>query len=285
MRIAVTGADGQLGFELCRQLGGRGLALYESQLDITSHESVRRVIENLRPEALINTAAYTNVDGAESDEERCFAVNVAGTRHLAEACCSIDAYFVQISTDYIFDGGGDRGTPFREQDEANPHGVYARSKLLSESAARTCPRHLIVRTCGLYANRQDAAVRNFAKTMLRLAGELPVVRVVNDQHCTPSYVPHVVRAILFLLDECCHGTYHVVNSGATTWFGFARELFRQANVTTRLDPISSAEYPLAAKRPAYSVLDGEKYSRLGGPAMPSWQQGITDFLQATPTRC
>ena len=278
MRVVVTGADGQLGNELCRRLGENALPLYKRDLDITAEGTVRRVLEDLRPDAVINTAAYTDVDRAEKDSQRCIAVNVDGTRHLAEACRSVAARLVQISTDYVFSGPADRCKPFREEDTTHPEAVYARSKRDAETEAMQCPQHLIVRTCGLYVNRKERNVRNFVKTMLRLAQERAVVRVVDDQHCTPSYVPHVSRAILFLLRTQQNGVYHVVNSGATTWCRFAAELFRQADVSTRVEPVKATEYPTDAPRPAFSVLDNAKYAKLDGPALPPWQQGITEYL-------
>jgi dTDP-4-dehydrorhamnose reductase len=279
VKVAVTGSGGQLGWELCRRLAGRAAPLDVPEFDLTCTESVDRAIDRLRPDVLINCAAYTNVDGAEKDEPTCYAVNVEGLRRVAAACQRVGARLVQISTDYVFCGSNHPGRPFREDDPPRPRGVYASSKWESERIAAELVDSLTVRTCGLYASRADDSVRNFPKTMLRLAAQHPTVRVVDDQHCTPSYVPHVARAILFLVERGQRGRFHIVNGGATTWCGFARELFRQAGLPTRVQAITSAEYPAAAPRPPYSVLDPGKYASLGGPALPRWQDGITAFLR------
>jgi dTDP-4-dehydrorhamnose reductase len=237
-------------------------------------------VRRLRPSALINTAAYTHVDRAEEEPDRCFSVNVSGTHNLARACQELAIPLVQISTDYVFSGPASRGRPYQEDEPTSAENVYARSKLESERVAAECQGHLIVRTCGLYVYRPEPSVRNFAQTMLQLAQERPVVRVVDDQYCTPSYVPHVARAILFLLSVGAHGVYHVVNSGATTWCGFATELYARAGITTPVEPIQSHDYPSLAKRPRFSVLDTAKYHELGGPPLPPWQAGIAEFLRA-----
>jgi len=283
MRVAVTGAYGQLGSELCRLLGADAVPLEIDTLDLTDGPAVEKALADLRPDAVVNCAAYTRVDRAESEPQQCRAVNATALEHLARACKRLECPLVQISTDYVFGGEPDRTTPFRENDPPSPRGVYARTKFEGEqAAARHLRKHLIVRTCGLYARPTDERAVNFVRTMLRLAHTGKELRVVADQHCTPSYVPHVARAVLFLLGvphgaPALWGIYHVVNRGATTWYEFAAEVFRLAGVDVSLRPITTAEYGAAAPRPAYSVLDTAKYHALGGPAMPDWRTALAEY--------
>jgi dTDP-4-dehydrorhamnose reductase len=283
MKIAVTGAYGQLGSELCRLLGSDAAPLEIDTLDLTDGPVVDRTLRDLRPRMVINCAAYTQVDRAESQPQVTRAVNATAVEHLARACDRLDCPLVQISTDYVFGGQPDRTTPYREDEPPSPQGVYAQTKFEGERAAARHPKHLIVRTCGLYARPADERAGNFVKTMLRLGAAGNELRVVADQHCAPSYVPHVARAILFLTgarrgEPAPWGIYHVTNGGATTWYEFAGEIFRQAEMEVPLKPITTAEYSAAAPRPAYSVLDMTRYDALGGPAMPDWNSALAECL-------
>ena len=199
MSILVTGAAGQLGAELCRLLGAEATGVDIDTLDLTDRVAVLETMRRLSPRAVIHCAAYTQVDPAETDAARCRAVNVTAVESLAEACRELDSPLVQISTDYLFAGSPGIGRPWRENDPPVPKGVYAVTKFEGEQAAAAWPKHLIVRTCGLYARPSHLAARNFVKTILRLARTQPKLRVVDDQQCTPSYVPHVARAIVYLL--------------------------------------------------------------------------------------
>jgi dTDP-4-dehydrorhamnose reductase len=283
MKIAVTGAYGQLGGELCRLLGSNALPLDIDTLDLTDGPAIGRRLDDLRPRAVINCAAYTQVDRAESEPQQCRAVNATAVEHLARACDRLDCPLVQISTDYVFGGQPDRNTPYREDEPPSPRGVYAQTKFEGEQAAARHEKHLIVRTCGLYARPTDERAGNFVKTMLRLGRAGKELRVVADQRCTPSYVPHVAQAVLFLAgmtrgEPAPWGIYHVSNRGATTWYEFAAEIFRRAGIEVSLQPISTAEYAAAAPRPAYSVLDTTAYHRLGGPPMPDWRTALAEYF-------
>ena len=279
MRIAVTGAGGQLGGELCRLLGGAAIPLDVPEFDLTDRKAVRARLQGAPPSAVINTAAYTLVDRAEEDRERCWKINSEGVGYLAETCDELDCPLVQISTDYVFGRDRARSTPYREDDEPGPEGVYAESKLGGERQAATWRKHVVVRTCGLYGRPgPKTAGGNFVDTMLRLGKERGHLRVVDDQHCTPSYVPHVARAALFLANAGVYGVFHVVNSGATTWHDFAQEIFRQAGLSVTLERITTAQYGAKAPRPGYSVLDTSKYHALGGPPMPTWQEALAEYL-------
>ena len=322
MKIAVTGALGQLGGELCRQIGPEAVPLDIDTLDLTDGEAVFDKLLKLRPTTIINCAAYTQVDKAEKEPELARAVNVAAVENLVRVCRELDCQLVQISTDYVFERLGARGEglkekiancklhvegsgfrvqgsetnssfilhpssfakPFLETDPPSPQGVYARTKLEGEYAAAKYGKQIIVRTCGLYARPGDVRANNFVKTMLRLGNSRSELRVVADQHCTPSYVPHVARAVLFLagFNHHCHvpwGLYHVTNGGATTWHDFAVEIFRLAGMDVSVQAITTAEYAAPAARPSYSVLDTTAYHSLGGPVMPDWKAALEEYFE------
>ena len=278
MKTVVLGAEGQLGREICRQIGSSAIGLSRRDCDITSADQVRDMLASHRPTAVINAAAYTSVDRAERETSACMAVNAHAVEHLAEACRNVHCTLVQISTDYVFGQDTHRSTPYRESDPPGPLGVYGQSKLLGERAAAQWAKHLIVRTCGLYGPRGKPNQSNFVDTMLRLSRERELLRIVDDQRCTPSYVVDVARAIVFLLGTTAYGTYHVTNTGATTWHDLAAEIFRTAGIPVRLERISTAEYGAPAPRPAYSVLDTSKYHALGGPKMRPWQEALAEYL-------
>jgi dTDP-4-dehydrorhamnose reductase len=317
MKIAVTGALGQLGGELCRQIGHQAIPLDIDTLDLTDAKAVTETLPPLGPDAIINCAAYTQVDKAEKEPDLAHAVNVTAVENLVAVCRKLDCPLVQISTDYVFSGERVQGSgfgvqespikprplvalakrPYREDDPPAPQGVYARSKLAGELAARQYEKHIIVRTCGLYARPSDNRAHNFVKTMLRMGGvkrdspifadtkigTVPEIRVVADQHCTPSYVPHVARAVLFLAGfpndkPAPWGIYHVTNTGETTWHDFAVEIFRQAGLHVAVKPITTAEYGAPAARPCFSVLDTAAYHRLGGPPMPDWETALEEYI-------
>lgn len=279
MGIAVVGARGQFGSELCRQLAGEAIALDRADFDLVDADATRRVLLERRPEALINAAAFTQVDLAEAEPEHCWAVNAGAVATLSEVAERLEIPLVQMSTDYVFGSDAARSTPYHETDAPDPRGVYACSKREGERHAAACTRHLIVRTCGLYGLAAPGeAPRNFVETMLRLAAERDELRIVDDQRCTPSYVPHVARAVRFLLSRGAWGIYHVVNEGDTTWYDFAAAIFRRMDIDVRLAPISSEAYGAPAPRPRYSVLDTSKYAATGGPALPHWSEALQEYL-------
>jgi dTDP-4-dehydrorhamnose reductase len=279
--IAVTGATGQLGREICRLLGPAAVPLARSQLDLAQPAMIRDVVEKLRPQVVINCAAWTAVDAAESDPDACRLVNADAVGELAAACNAVNATLVQVSTDYVFGTDATRTVPYTETDATGPVNEYGASKLAGEQAAATATRHLVIRTCGLYSAGDHGPVRgrNFADTMLALAAERDELRIVQDQHCTPSFVPHVAAGILRLIDSGAEGLFHVVNSGSTTWYAFARELFRVADLKMKLHPIPTSDYPTPAKRPAYSVLNTNKFSASAGDPLPAWQTGIAEYVR------
>ncbi len=287
--IVVTGAAGQLGRALCAEFGSAALGLTRADLDLSRPDELKSQLLRLSPAVVVNSAAYTEVDRAEADEELCFRINSVAVEALADACRQMGAVLVQISTDYVFDGSVTRVTPFTEADEPCPQGVYARSKLAGERAAATAPRHLIVRTCGLYG----VGGRNFVETMLRLGAERRVLRVVDDQTCSPSYAAHVASAIAALLRGNAQGIFHIANAGAVTWHDFAAEIFRQAGLPVKLMRISAAEYGAAAlDRPtacwtprATSAWQARRCRTGGGPWPSTWSpERRASELRCAPSR-
>ena len=280
MRIAITGAGGQLGHELCRRLGPEAYALPRPMLDITDRAQVFARVQQLSPDIIINCAAYTFVDRAEAEPDRCMATNADAVGSLATACDKVGAKLVQISTDYVFGADSQRSRPYDESDQPGPQGIYAKSKLAGELYASGCTRHLIVRSCGLYG--YSRARNNFVDTMLRLGSEGGRLRVVNDQCCSPTFTTHLANAIHFLVMIDATGLYHVTNSGHVSWYQFARKIFEIRGMPVPVEPISTADYGAVAPRPRYSVLDTSKYRSLGGPEMPQWEDALAEYLQSQP---
>lgn len=284
--IAITGASGQLGRELLRLIGKPSLGLCSKSFNLNNLDQIQESLYRIAPRVLINCAAWTRVDDAEKERDACFAINVHAVEALARICHEIDCLFVQISTDYVFGADPNRCTPYVESDIPGPLNIYGQSKLAGEAACRECTQHLIIRTCGLYSavSSGPAFGRNFADTMLMLARDRDVIRVVNDQRCTPSYVPHVAEAIVRLIQSNALGTFHLTNSGCTTWHGFAAELIKQDYEKSKRQvavlPIASEEYPSPVKRPHYSVLANEKLHQSLGITLPSWQEGLLDYIAA-----
>ena len=276
MRVLVLGAGGQLGRELIGMRSDRQqiIGLDQAACDITEPGDVRRALEDQRPDAVINCAAWTQVDAAEAQPEAAFRVNADGPRVLAVACRDAGVRLLQISTDYVFDGTAT--TPIDESAPTNPLGVYGQSKLAGEQAIRElCPDHQIVRTSWLYG--QDGP--NFVLTMLRLGAERDELRVVADQRGAPTWTGHLAPALLRLLESPSPGTYHLSNAGETTWHGFAAAIFAAAGVPAHLVAISTADYDARAPRPAYSLLDNRAWRLLGEAPLPAWQAGLTGYLR------
>ena len=280
MRIAITGAFGQLGTELRELLGQQALPWGHREVDITDSAAVSRAIQGASVECVINAAAYNKVDLAEDEPEVAYRVNALGPRNLAQACQSEGIPVVHVSTDYVF-GLIEPEEPWREYDAPGPISAYGMSKLAGEYFVRSgCTRHFVVRTCGVYghAARTGAGKGNFVETMLRLGRERDELRIVDDQHCTPTSARDLAEAILSLLQHNTYGVYHATNAGATTWCQFAQEIFQYTETDVMVTPISTSEYPLKAQRPPYSVLNCSKLTQvLGTPPRP-WQQALHSYL-------
>ncbi len=284
----VIGAAGQLGHALCARLPWAVMPLTHSELELTDSAAVKERLAGLRPEAVINCAAYNFVDRAEDEPEAAFAVNAFAVRNLAETCRHLDCVLVHFSTDYVFGLDKSRRTPYGESDAPGPISVYGQSKLTGEFFVRSiCPKHFLIRTCGLYgtrpAGRPGAAApgvhggkgTNFVETMLRLAGLGKPLRVVNDQVLTPSYAADVAEATVNLLQTDRYGLYHVTNSGQCSWFEFARAIFELARVSADLGSITSRDYGAKARRPAFSVLEsGFTHT----PRLRPWREALEAYL-------
>lgn len=275
--IMVTGAGGQLGQELVALLRSEGFhvqGVTRAELDITDSEAVSRYIRQLRPEAVVHAAAYTQVDRAEVEEDEAFRCNALGTRNVAVAAEQIGARLVYISTDYVYSGDGD--TPYNEWSDTGPINVYGRSKLAGEQFVRELHRRFfIVRTSWVYGPYGP----NFVKTMLRLGTENKEVRVVDDQRGAPTYTLDLSRAVIALLHTERYGVYHVSNSGQCSWYEFACEIFKQAGMEVKVTPILTSEMPRPAARPRYSVLEPMMLRLNGLPLLPPWQQSLHHYLQ------
>jgi dTDP-4-dehydrorhamnose reductase len=279
MRILLIGAGGQLGTALSGRLTGEVISFGSKDLDVADAARVRQVVPAASPDRVINAAAYNFVDRAEDEPERAFAVNALGPRFLAEACASLDIPLVHVSSDYVFGEDADRRVPYRETDSPGPLGAYARSKFAGEGFVQAaCPKHFIIRTCGLYGRAASPGKGNFISTMLRLGRERGAVSVVDDQWCTPTAAADLAGWIAELLATNDYGLYHATNSGSTTWCRLAREVFRCAGMTVDVKPITTAEFGATAKRPAFSVLDCSKLEAAIGHRLRPWDAALEEYL-------
>ena len=262
-------------------LGDVAVPLRRSEADFSRPLALEEVIVRTKPRTVINCAAWTAVDAAEESPQDCHHVNADAVFHIAKACNEIEATLVQVSTDYVFGGDPERVDPYTETDTPCPANRYGVTKLAGEKAAATAKQHLITRTCGLYSPSKGGPVRgkNFADTMLVLSRTRNDLRVVNDQLCTPSFVPHVANGILDLLGIEARGIYHVVNNGFTSWHSFASELFGQAGKDLRPKGIPTDDYPTVAPRPRFSVLSTKKFATSTGHHLPHWKKGISAYIE------
>ena len=286
MRILVTGRQGQVAGALAGLAGARpaGIevaALGRPELDIADRASVERALARFSPDIVVNAAAYTAVDKAEAEEDAAFSVNAHGAANVAAAAAAAGLPVIHLSTDYVFSGDGDR--PYREDDPTGPQGAYGRSKLAGEEAVRAAnPAHAILRTSWVYA----PFGHNFARTMLRLAEDRDVVRVVADQHGAPTYAPDIAGGILAVAKAALaepqvdrwRGTFHMTAAGTTTWAGFAEAVFSasaaRGGPSARVEPIATADYPTPARRPANSRLDNSRFRATFAHALPDWHDGV-----------
>lgn len=292
MKVFVTGVTGQLGYDCVKELLSRGHEVIASggregadpvgapyvRLDITDAEAVRETLADVRPDAIIHCAAWTNVDGAEAPEnrEKCYAINARGTENLARAAKAADAKMVYISTDYVFDGQGER--PWQPDDKCYaPLNVYGQSKLDGELAvANTLEKYFIVRIAWAFGLNGS----NFIKTMIKVGKTHDSVRVVNDQIGTPTYTRDLARLLADMVETDKYGYYHATNEGGyISWYDFCCEFYRQYGLKTRVLPVTTAEYGLSkAARPFNSRLDKRKLVEAGFEPLPTWQDAVKRYL-------
>jgi dTDP-4-dehydrorhamnose reductase len=283
--VAVIGANGQLGTDLCAALKERAdvrlVEVTEDMLNVCDHAQTRKLFTELRPDAIINTAAYHKVDEMEDNVALAFEVNVTAVRHLALLCRELDCAFMHMSTDYVFGGDRARTTPYTEQDAPYPETIYGVSKLAGEYLARHhCPKHFVVRSSGLYGLAGAMGKGgNFVETMIRLAREGKTLRVVGDQCLTPTFTHDLARKMVELLFTTHYGLYHITSGSNCTWFEFAAKIFELTGLTPPLAPQSTAESGAKATRPGYSVLAHRALEKVGLKPLRPWPEALHDYLR------
>ena len=277
MKILVTGVSGQLGYDVERELERRGiehLGTSSKELDITDREAVERLMERYRPDAVIHCAAYTKVDLAEDEPERCWAVNADGTRNMAAACRRTGAKLLYISTDYVFPGTGERS--YETGDPTGPVNTYGRSKLAGELAVQSLlEKYFIVRISWVFGKNGN----NFVKTMLRLAETRAELSVVCDQIGSPTYTADLAPLLCDMVQTERYGVYHATNEGTCAWSEFAEAIFALAGMQVAVHPIPTSAYPTKAARPLNSRLSKESLRDNGFQALPEWKDALARYLK------
>jgi len=269
VKVLVTGANGMLGQDLCPLLKKSDCNVIETgthNLNVTDAKAVENMLSEKRPDIVIHCAAYTNVDKAENDIETARLINKTGTKNLAKICGKNDIPIVYISTDYVFDGTIQK--PLLPTDKTNPINIYGLTKLEGElEVQKYCKKYFITRTSWLYGIHG----KNFIETMITLANK-PELKVVNDQTGCPTWTVELANAIIKLIQTQDYGIYHICGSGYTTWYNFAKEIFKQLDLKTNLKPCTTDEFPRPAKRPTYSVMNNNNTCR-------DWKIGLSEYLK------
>ena len=276
MKVLVTGTKGQLGYDVVNALEKRGhtaVAVDIEEMDITDAVSVERVITEAEVEAVIHCAAYTAVDAAEDNVEICRRVNAEGTENIAKVCKKLDLKMIYISTDYVFDGEGER--PWEPDDERHPLNVYGQTKYEGELAVeKYLEKYFIVRIAWVFGVNG----KNFIKTMLKLSETHEELNVVDDQVGSPTYTYDLAVLLVDMVESDKYGRYHATNEGLCTWYEFAKEIFRQAGVEVKVNPVTSDMFPAKAKRPKNSRMSKEKLDANGFHRLPTWQDALERYL-------
>jgi len=278
MKILITGYEGMLGSDLVETLKNENkheLILTDiNDLDITNFNQVNEFLKKEKPEIVINVAAYTDVDGCETNRDLAFNVNSIGPKNLAIVSNEIDAKLLHISTDYVF--SGDSLKPYHEDDETGPNSYYGETKLQAELFIKeNIDNFFIIRTAWLYGLNG----KNFVKTMLQLAKTNDKITVVNDQHGSPTFTKDLAIAISELIKTDKYGVYHVTNSDNCTWYEFAKDIFELADININVVPVSTEEYPTPAQRPKYSVLSNEKWENAGFNQLSSYKDALGRYMK------
>lgn len=282
MKVAVVGANGQLGSDVVRAFGNNGdevYALSHSDIEVTSFDSVMGALVGRRPDVIVNTAALHHVEQCEQEPEKAFAINALGPRNLGCVAKDLDALLVHISTDYVFDGN--KASPYEEADTPRPLSVYGNTKLAGEYFVRcTTHKHLVLRTSGLYGKRpcRGKGGLNFVELMLKLARERGEVRVVEDEAITPTSTKDLAQQIVVLSQSNCYGLYNATAEGSCSWHEFAREIFAITNTTVDLKVASATDFPSKVPRPGYSVLENRALKLRGLNTFETWQHGLRDYF-------
>ncbi len=283
MKYLITGASGQLGYDAKRELLKRKIAKTDiatprtAEMDITDQKAVEKYVENFRPDVIIHCAAYTNVDGAESDEETCRKVNVDGTKNLVKAAEKVSAKIIYISTDYVFDG--ETPEPYQVDDLVNPQSIYGKSKYEGEKVVQGYLKHFIVRTAWVFGINGH----NFVKTILKVGRDRNEVTVVDDQIGSPTYTVDLAKFLVVLSESDKYGIYHATNEGFCSWAEFTEEIYQEAGLTTKVNKVSTKKYAEIAghpqaKRPHYSKLSKDSIIANGFTHLPSWQDATRRYI-------
>ena len=275
-RVLVTGANGQLGYDVIKELTKRNIecvGVDHNDFSITDKDAVMAYIKDYKPTAVIHCAAYTAVDAAEDDKELCYAVNETGSEYIAEACKAVDAKMMYISTDYVFPGTGD--TFYEPNDSKGPQNVYGAAKLAGEIKVQDIlDKYFIVRISWVFGVNG----KNFVKTMLNLAKTHDALTVVDDQIGSPTYTADLARLLVDMIVTDKYGAYHATNEGICTWYEFACEIFKQAGVDIKVRPVTSEAFKTKAKRPLNSRMSKEALTANGFKKLPTWQEALADYL-------
>lgn len=277
MKVLVTGVKGQLGYDVVNELTKRGIEAVGvdiDEMDITDAESVNTVIGEAAPDAVIHCAAYTAVDAAEDNIDICRKVNKDGTQNIANVCKKLDCKMVYISTDYVFDGQGER--PWEPDDKQDPLNVYGVTKYEGELAvSKTLDKFFIVRIAWVFGVNG----KNFIKTMLNLAKTRDSLTVVNDQFGSPTYTYDLAKLLVDMVQTEKYGFYHATNEGICTWYEFACEIFKTAGVDIKVSPCTSDQFPAKAKRPSNSRMNKDKLTQNGFDKLPAWQDALSRYIE------
>lgn len=277
MKVLVTGANGQLGYDVVKELQKQNIECYgasRQDFDIVDFEATENFIKNYMPDAVIHCAAYTAVDKAEDEQELCYLVNASATENIAEICKKINAKMLYISTDYVFDGTKDGF--YKVDDKPNPINVYGKTKLLGEQAVqKILDKYFIVRISWVFGEHGY----NFVKTMLRLGKERKELNVVADQYGSPTYTADLAPLLVEMIKTDKYGVYHATNEGVCTWAEFAEEIFKIAGMNVKVNHIMTAEYPTRAQRPMNSRLSKKSLINNNFKTLDNWQSAVKNYLQ------
>lgn len=276
MKVLVTGVKGQLGYDVVKDLKKRGhepIGVDREEMDLMNNDAIREFIMNTRPEAIIHCAAYTAVDKAEEEVEVCYQVNAEATKVIAECAKELDITLIYISTDYVFDGT--KEGEYVETDLPNPINVYGASKLLGEQyVQQLLEKYYIVRISWVFGENGN----NFIKTMRRLGSERDELNIIHDQVGSPTYTADLAPLLVDMMETNKYGIYHATNEGTCSWFEFANEIFKQSGIEVKTNPITTDQYPTAAKRPMNSRMSKKKLIQNGFNGLLAWKKAVEKFV-------
>lgn len=277
MKVLVTGVKGQLGYDVVKDLEKRGhqpIGVDRDEMDLMDNEAIRTFIMNLKPEAIIHCAAYTAVDKAEEEVETCYQINAEAVKVISECAKELDVKLIYISTDYVFDGT--KEGEYVETDLPNPINVYGASKLKGEQYVQTLlEKYYIVRISWVFGVNGN----NFIKTMRRLGSERDELNIINDQVGSPTYTADLAPLLVDMMETDKYGIYHATNEETCSWYEFANEIFKQSRIEVKTNPITTDQYPTAAKRPMNSRMSKAKLKANGFNLLPTWQEALAHYLK------